>query len=213
MMVNEYLDAIFLAHTKVGSRDTYRELKNHGFWLLGKRHWNLADLRRQRDVWTGPAPLRNLDRFEALGGWEREWRFFVTVRHPVDHLLSHYCLVPYSGTQPIQERIPLRWVQNLHLAQPQYFPGPGRQWRFLYQDPAPWRVLKWETLQADLLGALQDLGLPATRLYHLNRGKNPDTATANKPPGPARRWWSEEAYQWYRRTYAEELALTGYDMP
>jgi hypothetical protein len=210
MMVNGEVGAIFLGHTKAGARAAYRELENFNFRLVGKRHWNPWDLRQMSEAWNGPTPIRNLDWWEEIGGWERDWKFFCTLRDPFAFLLSHYCWHPYSGKQEVKEPIDVAWLRSLRSRFPQYFPWPGKLWRFLYNPGDIWRIMRLETLEDDLLGVLAELGLPGA-LQVIPQGALPEDKTMNKPEGDPREWFTPSALRWFRTAYAEELEMTGYD--
>lgn len=208
MMVNGDAGAVFLGHTRAGSRDTYRELEGWEFRLVGKRHWSPRDLRRMAAVWDGPTPIRNLDWWERIGGWDRQWRFFSTVRDPYEFLLSHYCWNPLGGKHPLTEQVSVEWLAGLTARFPRYFPRRGMLWRFLH-NPGCWRVMRLERLEDDLICVLRDLGLTGA-LTHLPKRMREDpleTRTLNKPPGPARRWFTPEAVRWIEKEFADEMRL------
>ena len=211
MMVNEKVGAIYLGHTRTGCRNTYRELEHHGFRLVGRRHWNPADLRQMAGVWNESTPIRNLDWWEEIGGWERKWKFFCTIRDPYAYLLSHYCWNPHSGTKEITEPISVEWLQRLRKTFPAYFPLEGKLWRFLY-NPGCFRVMRLEHLEAHLSGILRLLGLPGElKFLGTEKADILETKTWNKPEGDPRSWFTPEALAWFREHYAEELKATSYE--
>jgi hypothetical protein len=193
---------IYLAHAKVASRITIKELEAWNFEQFAPRHWGPEDVRRQA-MRMSSYKMRLTRLATEIPRGRRHYA--CTIRHPLDQLLSWYCLRVKDGVKAweIGEKIGWTWVESEIIASPTMHWVPnGPLWRFAEGSRT---VLTFERLGEDLA---RWLGTAQGKLVRLQTIHGP---TRNKPKGNFRDHWTREAKGKIMQRWGEEIERYGYD--
>lgn len=186
MWYHEGLDIAFGAEPKTASRFLRDHLEQEcGFVEIGGQHHAPDDI----EDWNRPVP------------------YFSTVRHPGDHVFSWL----WPGIKRGRFRRIGRDELNVFL-QPRYkihFPKRDLWFKHVHVQPrTEHSVLKFENLQEDFNRLLGHYGLPLAQDFTPKRKyTDPDKP---RDPGAWRRYWRDDAWEWFSNHYAWEMEMFGY---
>lgn len=200
MYLHEELNICFLAEPKHGTEATRDELLKRGFIRVGGHHDNPIDIGAKRLVDVG-----NGDKW--LGKWDKV-RFFSTVRHPGEAILSWITRGPERNrfeargrTICIEDIKRIMWVNNRA-----HFPEPHRFWRHAWISPRL-TTLRFESLRDDLSAVFEAFNLePLPKPWK----KNHKYVTKKKPRDGWHQYWTDDAIEWFNHQFDTDLFRFGY---
>jgi hypothetical protein len=201
MFLHEELEICFLAEPKHGTEITRDHLKERGFIMVGGHHDNPIDIgaKRLADVGNG-----NI----WIGKWNRV-RFFSTVRHPGEVILSYATegtegkrFKARGGTIDIEDITRIMWDNNSA-----HFPERHRFWRHAWITPRL-TTLRFESLREDLNELFCTFGLDP--LPKSEWKINPKYVTTDKPKDGWYRYWTQRAMDWFNEQFKSDLQRFNY---
>jgi hypothetical protein len=195
MFLHEELKIAFLAEPKHGTEATRDELYKRGFIRVGDHHDNPDDLGARRLVDIGNGRI-------WVGMWN-EIRFFSTVRHPGEVVLSWAWRGLDKGRYKVID-IPciqdILWNRNRA-----HFPQTNRFWRHAWISPRL-TTLRYETLREDLDELFKTFGLDPLPKFPIN----PKYMTKGKPRDGWYNYWTDEAIEWFNNQFETDLQRFNY---
>jgi hypothetical protein len=124
-----------------------------------------------------------------------KWTVFTTVRNHWDTAISWYF---YNNSG---ERSLFR-IDDIKHAFDNGWTKPHALW-YLHTGNAD-RILKYESLDADLNAVLKAVGLPAVEVPHVH-------LSANRDGRPWRSFYDQEGYEYVKKRFWDEIVQYGYD--